>query len=404
MPKEIIIHNIDIVTVQGNISGGTKCMVEIIKYLSKKYKNILYTCKSTEVGFIKKSNVINENIEYKPIGKYYFEKSYYSYVFNFFRSIFLSLSNIPRFDERNVNVIITHSELSPNLVYGLLMKLKNKNSIWMSFMHMPSPRLFRGYKGEYTNRKYFPNAGLLHFWLNQRIYNFLAKKADIVIATNFYYEGFLMEKFNKVGIIHYGIELPDGQTNANTPINLEHKEYDALFIGRFHEQKGIFELLDVWKKVIKINNKLKLAIAGSYLDQNNKKLVKQIKEMGLEGSIDLLGYKIGIEKENILRKSKIFLFPSLYESFGIVALEAMSFGLPVIAYNLPIFGIFERGMVKVPILDNDTFAKDFFKLLNNNLRYKEMSEEATEYSREFTWERTGEQFKDILDKLISTSY
>lgn len=400
MSREIVIHNIDLTTTRGILTGGAKCMVEIIRYFSKKYKNILYTCDSTGVAFSETLKLKGEKIEYKLMGRYYFENSYYCYFINFFRIIYFSFFNIPKFDKKNVNIIVTHSEIFATVLFGLLMKIKNKNSFWVSFMHMPAPRLFSGYKGEYTKRKYFPTIAVLHFWLNQRAYNFLAKKADLVIATNPLYKENLLKNFGRVRIIHYGIELPAKQVDFIQNVNYEIKEYEALFVGRVHVQKGIFELLDIWGRVIKRNNKFKLALVGSGLDKNNKELVKKIKKMGLENNIDLLGYKVGVEKDRIMQKSKVFLFPSLYESFGIVALEAMSYGLPVIAYNLPVFEIFSQSMIKVPILDNEKFVEELFKLLNDNLYYKRKSNEVRAYSMRFTWEKTGKQFESIIDDIL----
>ena len=69
---------------------------------------------------------------------------------------------------------------------------------------------------------------------------------------------------------------------------------------------------------------------------------------------------MGGEKIKILKQSRLFVLPSFYESWGMVAAEAMAAGLPVVAYSLPVYqDLFSKGINQVKIGDKMVFAKDY---------------------------------------------
>lgn len=394
--KEMVIHNIEMANVKGYISGGTKNLVEVIRYLSQRYTNIIYSCESSRDGFIR-NGLAGDKISYKPLCRYYFEDNYYAYLFNFLKGSMVSFLKARKLRYVGRNVIVTHSELWPTMVCGFFMKRRNKECPWISILHMMSPRLFRGFEGEYTDRFNFPNISTIHFWLNQRIYNVLASYADVVVITNPAYKNEASKRFSRVEVLQYGIDKSVFVSSLT-----ETKVYDAVFVGRPHAQKGIFELLDIWQKIIKKRPEAVLALVGPGFESSNKNLVQHLEKKGLAKNIVLLGYMTGEAKDRILQQSKVFLFPSLYESFGIVALEAMSAGLPVVAYDLPIFKVFEDAMVKIPVLDNDTFGETVMKLWDDKEYYQEKSSYAKGFSSKFTWENTGKQLEDIILRFINS--
>lgn len=66
------------------------------------------------------------------------------------------------------------------------------------------------------------------------------------------------------------------------------------------------------------------------------------------------------------RESKVFIHPSHEEGFGVAPLEAQACGLPVVAWNLPVYQeVFPKGMIKVEMGDIKRFADKVLDLLNN---------------------------------------
>lgn len=104
----------------------------------------------------------------------------------------------------------------------------------------------------------------------------------------------------------------------------------VIFVGRYSSQKGIDTLLSVWQIVFQRHPDWQLHIFGGYGDQSDI-LIPQIKSMG--DSIVLHEPTSAIFDEYL--KSSVLLMTSYYEPFGLVLPEAMSCGLPVVAFDCP---------------------------------------------------------------------
>ena len=120
---------------------------------------------------------------------------------------------------------------------------------------------------------------------------------------------------------------------------IEKREFDKnelniLFLGWVDRNKGIFDLLLVFKKIVqkKINLKLNLLIAGKGRDFN---LVKfKIEKYNLSKHVRLLGWVNQDKKLQLLKKSDIYVCPSYFEGFPNSLLECMASGIPSISTNV----------------------------------------------------------------------
>lgn len=258
---------------------------------------------------------------------------------------------------------------------------------WLTGCHLLAPDPFVDYLGKFR----IPSLKALYYFISQRIILFLAKHfASLVLVSNSLdREDLIKRGFKKDQVIvTYGAV----EWDLINKVKAQKIKYDAVFVGRYHPQKGLGDLLDSWKIVCEKFPKAKMAMMGE-LEQ----LLPMIKKKKLNKNIDFIGFVDGIAKFKILKSGKIFLFPSHYESFGIVAAEAMAVGLPVVAYNLPIYkDIYPKGMIKVPIGDFKEFSQEIIKLLSNKKNINDLSKEAKENSLRFSWEKTA---GDILKNL-----
>jgi len=104
-----------------------------------------------------------------------------------------------------------------------------------------------------------------------------------------------------------------------------------------------------------------------------------------------------MSKYSYIKSSKLLLMPSYYESFGMVALEGMACGLPVAAYDLPVFReIYTSGMLRAPVGDWEAMAKNCIALLSDEIFRQKIAKEALNLSTKFSWENAAE---DILKRL-----
>lgn len=177
----------------------------------------------------------------------------------------------------------------------------------------------------------------------------LLKSTDKIFAISDDLRNFLIRK----GIKENKIVLTGNGVEADT-IRSSHKDarcnIDALFIGRINETKGIYDLLKVLVIVKEKYPGFQLAIMGRGDKKTEINFKNKIKKLSLEENIRFLGYKIGLEKFNIIKSSKCFWFLSVSESesFGIALLEAVCCGLPAFVYDLkPYKNIYKNNEVMI---------------------------------------------------------
>lgn len=154
------------------------------------------------------------------------------------------------------------------------------------------------------------------------------------------------------------------------------KIYDAVFQGRFHPQKGVLELIDIWKKVVDRKPDAKLVMIGDGPLMKSVKL--KVKSAKLENNIILKGYLFdGEDKYRIFSQSKIVVHPAFFDSGGMAAAEAMAFGLPCVGFNLESYKYYyPEGMEKVKVGDLAAFADKVMELLQNNNLYNRAAKQA----------------------------
>ncbi len=101
----------------------------------------------------------------------------------------------------------------------------------------------------------------------------------------------------------------------------------VLAVGRLVHAKGFDILLQAWATVVQAHPDWRLAIVGE--GEERPALETQIRTLGIAGSVDLPGARANIEDD--YRGAAIFCLSSRYEGFGLVLLEAMAYGLPVLS-------------------------------------------------------------------------
>ena len=109
------------------------------------------------------------------------------------------------------------------------------------------------------------------------------------------------------------------------------KEKNMISVGRLSKEKGYLDLLEMSKTLFKDNKDWTLNIIGD--GSEREILEKYIKDNNLSNNVKLLGRRDSNYINDLLSKSSIYLMTSYTESFGIVLIEAMNYGLPVIAFS-----------------------------------------------------------------------
>ncbi|MEM3437328.1 MAG: glycosyltransferase [Nitrososphaerales archaeon] len=153
------------------------------------------------------------------------------------------------------------------------------------------------------------------------------------------------------------------------------------------EEKGIFDLPIIWSKVTEKFPDSKLVFIGMTTSLANAWFTK-IKSAGIERNIVYMGSVDSKTVYETMSKSKIFIFPSHVEGWGIAVAEAMSLGLPIVAWDIPtireIFGG-SIGVRLVPMFNYQQFATEVQELIKNDEIRQKLGGVNREYAKKFTW-------------------
>ena len=173
---------------------------------------------------------------------------------------------------------------------------------------------------------------------------------------------------------------------------------NILFIGRYSNQKDVWSLMKIWKIVHQRHPDWTLNAYGDYGDQRDV-LIPEIKKM--DANIVLHDPTANIGEEYL--KNSMLLLTSLYESFGLVMPEAMSYGLPVVAFDCP-YGpaeIITDGVDGFLIKDRNVedFADKVCQLIEDEELRRSMGAAGIKSSQRFSAENIMPMWKDFFESI-----
>ncbi|MEG2275978.1 MAG: glycosyltransferase [Clostridia bacterium] len=174
-----------------------------------------------------------------------------------------------------------------------------------------------------------------------------------------------------------------------------------ISVGRLSAEKGYLDLIDVFNLVQNKYPDWNLKIAGDGLEK--EKIQKKIKEYSLEKSVELLGFVTGNDLVNVEKQSSIYLMCSFEESFGIVLIEAESYGLPMIAFDSAqgAHEVIQNGVngYLIENRDKEKMAECICKLIQDIELRKKLGNEGRKKSLEYTQEKISEKWFEFIEKI-----
>jgi len=189
------------------------------------------------------------------------------------------------------------------------------------------------------------HGGAFHTFYNkshstvQRLIRFSFQKSDIIITISQYWKDFVgrIHKIpsKKVCILQncYGFEFNqlDESIEQLEFLRYNSKELKILYVGTLNEQKGVLDLVEIFKQLDQYDHDIVLHIAGSTKDSRFlEKLKNKVNSNGFMNRVRLVGNIAGKKKLDLYKQCDIFILPSYIENFPLTVLEAMRAGLPVI--------------------------------------------------------------------------
>jgi glycosyltransferase involved in cell wall biosynthesis len=197
---------------------------------------------------------------------------------------------------------------------------------------------------------------------------------------------------DKVHIIPNGVNLADFREVA--PYKAEYPYIMAM--GRMVPQKGFDRLLLSFSKVANQLGNLRLFMAGEGVNRRDYETLT--KRLGIADRVQFLGLVQGTEKIRFLKGARFFVCPSRFEPFGIVVLEAMAAGLPVLANRVGgIPDIIEEGVQGI-LTDPDSAEEMGLEIvtMNNSPEWLEqMSKAALKRASAYDWSAINGMYMEV---------
>ena len=178
-----------------------------------------------------------------------------------------------------------------------------------------------------------------------------------------------------------------------------------LYLGGFSSRKNVLGLIHAFRNIIKdLKKPHKLLLGGSIKDEGLL-LKEYVHTNGLDKDVIFTGYLNDIDLPLFYNGCEAFVYPSLYEGFGLPPLEAMSCRKPVITSNITsIPEVTLDSAILIDPLNIDELSSSILTLLNSEDLKEEFSEKGYKRSLQFSWRQTAidtfDAYKSIHETLI----
>lgn len=238
----------------------------------------------------------------------------------------------------------------------------------------------------------------------------LVSTADRIIASTYHELGELQHLYHatasNISVIPAGVDLnvfmPGDRQAARAQLGLD-DVLTILYVGRFEAIKGLEVLLYALTS-LEVSGRFRLLVAGggAPMNEGHARMGRLVKELDIEDNVEFLG---GVGHGTLpmyYHAAHVCVVPSYYESFGLVALEAMACGTPVVAARvggLPSIVQDNRTGYLVPWHCPDAFADRLEVLLSNDSLRESMAEHASIIARQMSWDNTVSATAEVYSEL-----
>jgi glycosyltransferase involved in cell wall biosynthesis len=257
----------------------------------------------------------------------------------------------------------------------------------------------------YTNPEFYTRLDVLYVRSIMPIY---CRKADFLISNSFCttndYIKYLNINKNKIKTVHLAAGKEFIPVTDESKLNFITKKYNLpdkfiMTVTSYEDKRKNFKtLLKAFENCYKDLN-IKLLVVGKNCDRyiNDFKL----KEKNLLDFIHFPGWVDQKDLPAIYSLAKAFLFPSVYEEFGIPIVEAMSCGCPVVASNTGALSELSEGAaILCDPLDDKQFSKGIFDILTSEEIMENCRKKGLIKAKNYSWSNTAKQTIDIFNKLV----
>lgn len=209
----------------------------------------------------------------------------------------------------------------------------------------------------------------------------------------------------KIIVTYEGISMSSKLKIQSEKLQFKIQSYRPylLYVGSFYPHKNIERLIDAFHILrTKYNLNLKLVIVGKkdYFQEQVEKYLTAHYQL-LTAHRIFYGYAKDEELAALYQNASLYVFPSLYEGFGLPPLEAMSFGVPVIASNAScIPEICGNAALYFNPKNAEDIAAKIYLVYTQPIKQAELCKMGYAQIQKYSWQKTAEQTLQIYSRMV----
>lgn len=204
-------------------------------------------------------------------------------------------------------------------------------------------------------------------------------------------------KAQKLSIVPHGYnqEIFNQQPKGERPLPNPY----IFFVGRIETKKNVIRIIEAFHLLAKQKKDIHAVLAGK-MGYGSEEITARLQSLPAEirSRIHLVGYMEEKVVANHLAHAEAFVFPSLYEGFGLPIIEAMACGCPVICSNTP--ALVEVAGSAATVLPPDSslsWAAAIQRLIDDKKLRQQQITKGLERAKHFSWQRTAEETMDVIE-------
>ena len=224
-------------------------------------------------------------------------------------------------------------------------------------------------------------------------------EADLLVAVSGYTKKLLVDEYHvpqeKIEVVYNGVEKNSmgGQQEADflgtAPV--------VLFVGRLTIQKGADNFIRLAKKVLEFRPDAVFVIAGD--GDMYRYLVEYSAFIEVTGSVLFSGFLRDLDINKLYQRAQVLVMPSVSEPFGLVALEAASWGVPVIVSKTSGVAEVLPSAIQVDYWDSDLAAKHVLDLMTETDKKTKIGEALKIEANQLSWDIAAAKLIKIYQKM-----
>ncbi|MBU0461320.1 MAG: glycosyltransferase family 4 protein [Nanoarchaeota archaeon] len=228
------------------------------------------------------------------------------------------------------------------------------------------------------------------------------KAADFIIANSNYTKQNVMIHYNipseKIKVVHWGIDTDNPDYNIHYQSPFKEDEKIVLFLGRITIQKGPDYFVEAARKVLDHVPNTKFVVVGS--GDMMGRMINRVAELEMADKFLFTGFLRGTDVHKAFQMADLYVMPSVSEPFGLVALESLKNGTPILISKQSGVSEVVNHALKTDFWDVDEMTNKIVNVLTYPELYNELRENSCQEVGKFNLDTPASKTRDIYNEAI----